>query len=174
MKKRDYIDFQSRTEPIAYLITMRTYGTWLHGEDRGSVDRRNYNRYGTPGLPPNKRILADERTALRHEPVVLNKHQREIVELAIREVCSARKYALHAVNARSNHFHSVVTSLRKPEHVMNGFKSYATRKLREAGLIGEDIKPWARQGSTPYLWSDDDLERAIDYVLNGQGDEPFQ
>ena len=31
--KRDYIEFQARNEPTGYLITFRTYGTWLHGDD---------------------------------------------------------------------------------------------------------------------------------------------
>ncbi len=35
-------------------------------------------------------------------------------------------------------------------------------------------KPWARHGSTPYLWTEEAGERAIDYVINGQGDEPFE
>jgi REP element-mobilizing transposase RayT len=174
MANRDYIDFQSRTEPLGYLITFRTYGTWLHGEDRGSVDRRNYNRYGQPDMPPNKWVLADEQAKLRNAPVILDHAQREVVESAIREVCEQRRYQLHAVNARSNHVHSVVTASRKPEHVMNSFKSFATRKLRAAGLLGSDIKPWGRHGSTPYLWTEEDLERAIDYVLNGQGNEPFR
>src|SRR5437870_12886557 len=119
MGKPDYIDFQTRTQPLACLITFRTYGTWLHGEDRGSIDRRNYNRYGTPQMPVNKRLLADETHALRHAPVVLNRNQRKVVELAIQEVCEQRKYVLHAVNARSNHVHSVVTASYKPEYVMN-------------------------------------------------------
>ena len=38
--------------PLAYLITFRSYGTWLHGDERGSVDRF-HNVYGTPRLPPN-------------------------------------------------------------------------------------------------------------------------
>jgi hypothetical protein len=25
--------------PLAYLITFRCYGTWLHGDKRGSIDR---------------------------------------------------------------------------------------------------------------------------------------
>src|SRR5262252_5519515 len=127
MSKRDYVDFQDRSEPLGFLITFRTYGTWLHGEDRGSVDRRNYNRYGTPGMPPNKRLLAEETMALRHAPVVLSPEQRIVVEDAIREVCDQRDYALHAVNVRSNHVHSVVTAPRKPEYVLNTLKSYATR-----------------------------------------------
>jgi len=173
MRKRDYIDFQNRIDPLAYLITFRTYGTWLHGDTRGSIDRRNYNRYGTPDMPANEKLLADERHALRHPPVVLNLKQRKAVELAIQEVCAQRKYTLHAVNARSNHVHSVVTALRRPEHVLNSFKSYATRKLRETDLISESLKPWARHGSTPYLWTEEELALAIDYVINGQGDEPF-
>lgn len=32
--------------PLAYLITFRTYGTWLHGDERGSVDK-NHNKFGT-------------------------------------------------------------------------------------------------------------------------------
>jgi REP element-mobilizing transposase RayT len=174
MGKRDYIDFQSRTQPLGYLITIRTYGTWLHGEDRGSVDRRNYHRYGDPGMPPNKKLLTDEQDELRHGPVTLNPAQRAVVESAIREVCEHRRFELHAVNARSNHVHSVVGAACKPEHVMNGFKAYATRKMREGGLLSSDAKAWARHGSTPYLWTEEDLERAIDYVLNGQGDEPFR
>ena len=37
----------SGSVPLAYLITFRTYGTWLHGDARGSVDRE-HNVFGTP------------------------------------------------------------------------------------------------------------------------------
>ena len=173
MSKIDYIEFQDRTQPLAYLITFRCYGTWLHGEERGSIDRRNYHRYGTPDMPANEKLLADERAALNTPPILLGRAQRNVVELAIQEVCEHRGYALHAVNARTNHVHSVVNASCKPEHVMDSFKAYATRKLREAGLLDQHVKPWARHGSTPYLWTEEQVERAIDYVINGQGDEPF-
>jgi hypothetical protein len=45
--KKDYIEFQQTDAPIGYLITFRSYGTWLHGDERGSVDR-NHRAYGTP------------------------------------------------------------------------------------------------------------------------------
>jgi hypothetical protein len=38
--------------PLAYLITFNTYGSWLHGDRRGSVDRF-HNRYGTPRVGAN-------------------------------------------------------------------------------------------------------------------------
>jgi REP element-mobilizing transposase RayT len=173
MPKRDHIDFQDRNAPLAYLITFRSYGTWLHGEDRGSVDRRHYNRYGTPDMPANKRILA-EQVALKSPPLFLDRARRAIVVSAIREVCQHRNYLLHAVNVRTNHVHSVVFGKCKPEHIMNAFKAYATRKLRETSLLGDATRPWSRHGSTPYLWTEEELERAIDYVINGQSDEPFR
>ena len=172
-RKRDYIDFQDRSQPLAYLITFRCYGTWLHGDERGSIDRRNYNRYGTPDMPANKKIFADEENELTSSTVSLNRAQREVVESAIREVCEHRQYLLYAVNVRTNHAHSVVSAPCKPEHVMDSFKSYATRKLREAGLLSADLRPWARHGSTPYLWTEEQVQRAIEYVINGHGDEPF-
>ncbi len=174
MKKTDYVDFQSLTQPLAFLITFRCYGTWLHGDERGSIDRRNFNRYGTPDMPGNTKLAKDEKLELRHAAITLDKSQRVVVEDAIREVCEHRKYGLFAVNVRTNHVHSVVTASCKPEHVMDTFKAYATRRLREAGLLGHDIRPWARHGSTPYLWTEEAVERAIDYVINGQGDEPFE
>jgi len=174
LAKRDYIDFQDRTQPLAYLITFRCYGTWLHGEERGSVDRRHYNRYGAPDMPANKKVLNEEKASLKTSRFVLNREQRSVVTSAIREVCDRRGYSLYAVNARTNHVHSVVSAGPKPEYIMNSFKAYATRKLREANLLSDDVRPWARHGSTPYLWTEEDLERAIEYVLNGQGDEPFR
>ena len=173
MGKPDYVDFQDRTRPLAYLITFRCYGTWLHGDERGSIDRRNYNRYGTPDMPANPKLLNEETAELRHRATLLSNDQRQVVELAIGEVCDFRDYVLHAVKVRTNHVHSVVSAPCNPEHVMDSFKSYATRKLREAGLLDRSIKPWARHGSTPYLWTEDDVQRAIDYVLNSQGEEPF-
>jgi REP element-mobilizing transposase RayT len=173
MEKRDYVDFQRRTQPLAFLITFRCYGTWFHGEKRGSVDRRRFHRYGSPAMPPNRKLVEDERLELRHAAVTLNKAQRVVVEDAIREVCEHRN-DLQAVDARTNHVHSVVTASCKPEHVMDTFKAYATRRLHETGLLEPNIKPWARHGSTPYLWTEEAVEKAIDYVLNGQGDEPFE
>ena len=174
MGKSDYLDFQTRTEPLAYLITFRCYGSWLHGETRGSVARRNYNRYGTPDMGPNKKILTDEKGKLMTAPVVLNQNQRRLVESAIREVCEYRSYFLYAASVRTNHVHVVVAAPCKPEHIMDSFKSYATRNLHERKFIGDDVKPWARHGSTCYLWTEEEMERAVDYGINGQGNEPFR
>ena len=171
MPKRDYIDFQDRSTPIAYLITFRCYGTWLHGDDRGSVDRRFHNRYGAPKITPNPDKVASRESLLKSPPFLLGTHEREIVESAIREVCRVREYLLYATNARTNHVHSVVSNSGKPERIMDSFKAYSTRALREAGLLGGDYKAWSRHGSTKYLWTEAEITNAVDYVLYSQGDE---
>ena len=166
-------EFNNERIPLGYLITFRSYGTWLHGDERGSVDLRNYNRYGTPDMPENRKLLADEQRELRNPAVLLCSAQRSIVKSAIEEACDHRHYALHAVSVRTNHVHSVVSAACTPEHVMNSFKAYATRKLLQANLLSKGVRPWARHGSTPYLWTQEEVERAVAYVLYGQGDEPF-
>src|SRR5947208_7148644 len=94
--------------PLAYLITFRCYGTWLHGDERGSIDRF-HNRYKSPYIPPNGRWHSYNQRALKSEALILNAAQRRSVTSAIREVCSARRWILHAVNIRTNHVHSVVS-----------------------------------------------------------------
>ena len=163
-------DFDDNEFPLAYLISFRTYGTWLHGDERGSVNRKQ-NNYGTPHIAPNPRLQKAERKLLKHPPVTLDGYQRPVVEKAIREVCEHRGYKLLAINVRTNHVHTVVSAQIKPEPILQAFQAYATRKPREAGLLARDVKPWSRHGSTPYLWKEKHVERAIDYVLNGQGDK---
>ncbi len=68
----------------------------------------------------------------------------------------------------------VVTAAKKPEPILVAFKAYATRALRRAKLLAEGTRPWARHGSTPYLWKERDVEKAIEYVLLYQGDELFR
>jgi REP element-mobilizing transposase RayT len=163
-------DFDDNEFPLAYLISFRTYGTWLHGDERGSMSRKQ-NIYGTPRIAPNPRLQQAEAKQLKHPPVRLDARQRPAVEAAIREVCENRKYWLRAINVRTNHVHTVVSALLKPEPILQAFQAYATRRLRKLGLLARNIKPWSRHGSTPYLWKQRHVERAIDYVLNGQGDD---
>ena len=162
--------FSESGVPLAYFISFRSYGTWLHGDERGSVDRF-HNVYRTPLLPPDEKKVRAMRSRMKREPVELTATRRTAVEAAIRETCNLRGWVLRAINVRTNHVHSVVTANRKPESVMNAFKANATSKMVEASVWQRDLKPWSRHGSTRYLWTERSLARAIDYVINGQGDE---
>ena len=162
-------DYDTNEYPLAYLITIRSYGTWLHGDDRASVDRINHH-YGTPMLPPDQKLENADTNQLLHSPVKFEAEQRAIIDGAIRGVCLHRGYELFAINVRTNHVHIVVAAACKPELIMNSFKSYATRHLRTSTLFADSIKPWSRHGSTRYLWKERHVEIAIDYVVNRQGE----
>jgi REP element-mobilizing transposase RayT len=157
--------------PLAYLITFRTYGTWLHGDERYSMDRHGKNVYGTPKVLPSRNLNTTMRENQDSDEFLLDGPQRGIVEQAIREVSNIRGYGLMAINIRTNHAHSVVASSRKPEIVLNAFKSNATRELWAAGLVSADQQVWSRGGSTRYLWKPSHVEGAVNYVLYGQGDD---
>jgi len=75
--------------PLEYLITFRSYGTLLHGDERGSVDRF-HNVYGTPRLPTNEQRRRYEQRLLASPAVKLNSKQRAAVEQGIRETCGLR------------------------------------------------------------------------------------
>ena len=165
------LDWDDNEGPLAYLITFRTYGTWLHGDDRLSMDRHGKNIYRTPKVLPSRNLNAMMQENQASNYFLLDGPCRGVVERAIRDVCSLRGYALHAINIRTNHTHSVVASIRKPEIVMNAFKTNATKGLRAAGKVSADQQVWSRGGSTRYLWKPSHVEGAINYVLYGQGDD---
>lgn len=157
--------------PLAYFITIRTYGTWLHGDQRGSVDRNGKNLYGAARIPLDPVYSVTMERNMNSEPFLLNGRQRTLVETAIRNVCSHRGFGLSAINVRRNHAHMVASAQAPPTSVMNAFKANATRELREAGLIEPNQRVWSRGGSTRYLWKPKNVERAINYTINSQGDD---
>ncbi len=161
-------DYFDEGIPLGYHITFRSYGTWLHGDARGSVDRF-HNRFGAPRIPRNEQWHEYNRKQLKHPPVILKPLQRELIESAIREICTTRKWTLWVTNARTNHIHSVISALCKPERIRSAIKANATKKLREAGLWQLESTPWARKGSIKWLWTERALMNAIVYVETEQG-----
>ncbi len=155
------------TQPLAYFISFRCYGTWLHGDARGSVDRR-HNLVGEPLLAPHPARERWEAGRMSHGAVGLQPAERSLVEPAIREVCVHRGWDLHAVNVRTNHVHLVVAADLSPERVLNTLKAWSTRRLRETGARAPGAPVWSRHGSTRYLWHLDAVEAACQYVNEAQ------
>jgi REP element-mobilizing transposase RayT len=152
-----------------YLITMRTYGTWLHGDPRTYVTRQ-HNQYGTPMLPADPTIHRRARKAQKHAAVLLGPEHRFVVHATIIEVCAYRKWYLHAQNVRTNHAHVIVSAEHSAERTLADLKAYTTRRLREAHLADIQAPVWSYHGSTPHLFTPDDITRAKRYVLEEQGE----
>jgi REP element-mobilizing transposase RayT len=156
--------------PLAYFITFRCYGTWLHGDTRGSIDPEHRN-YGEEPLRRDDLRVAFERREMSGRPATLDADRRHAVHAALADVCAFRSWALLALNVRTNHVHLVVAADLAPELVMNRLKARSTRALREAGMLAPDERVWSRHGSTKYLWKEEDVEQACVYVMEGQ-DKP--
>jgi REP element-mobilizing transposase RayT len=154
--------------PLAYFITFHTYGTWLPGDPRGSVDA-HHRIVRTPyvGLGEGRRDASARRLA--HPPVELRPEERTLVLRTMQEVCRHRGWVLRAANIRVNHVHVVVRAEHSPERVMNDLKAWATRRVVEAGLRPRGTRMWVRHGSTRHLWRPEAVKAACVYVVERQG-----
>jgi REP element-mobilizing transposase RayT len=162
-------EFNDAHTPLGYLITFRAHGTWLHGDERGSIDRF-HRTYGTPMLPPSLQRANYERRLRKQQPVNLDSRKRASIESGILETCTIRNWSLWAFNIRTNHVHTVVSADCKPERILSALKANATRSMREAGCWKSDRSPWVYRGSKRYLWTERQLNDAIEYVMHDQGE----
>jgi REP element-mobilizing transposase RayT len=160
-------DFSATGVPEGYLLTFRTYGSWLHGDPRGSQSRAR-STYGTPVLPPNAAWQRAERARMTGPTLHLGVADRQIVERTVAEVCRHRRWRLYAVSARTEHVHVVLTAPGRPERILEALKAWCTRRLREAARAEREAVIWSRHGSTRYLWDHKSLEEAAAYVRYGQ------
>ena len=144
------------------------FGTCLHGDKRGSVDRF-HNVYGTPKLGPVQARVRYERKLMTRAAVRLNAKQRTAVARGVREGCEKRGWDLWVVTPRTNHVQSVVTATSSPKKALSTLKTYTTKAMRESGVgkvtkvhgpIGEVEDAWGRKKS---------LVEAIADVLYDQG-----
>ena len=93
--------------------------------------------------------------------------RRTAVLEAMLAVCEHQNWTAHAAHVRTNHFHMVVTAEKDPAAALGKLKAYASRALNER--FGQRQRHWARQGSTRWLWSPNDVNDTVDYVLKRQG-----
>ena len=154
---------------MTYLITFACYGTWLHGDSRGSIDRHHHHP-GSPYLSPSPSWERFERS-LQHDPAYeLDGAARRIVLEAFQKVAAFRGWPLTAARIRSKHVHLVVDLEGTAEAAFRDFKAYATRRLRQCGQEPGRTRWWARSGSAVRLPDRESVNRAVRYVVEEQGE----
>ena len=148
---------------MTYLITFACYGSRVHGEDSGSVDRIH-------NLPADPKRAATERLQMQTPPFFMNSACRDVVLAAMRERCLLRGWRMVAAHVRTNYAHLVVEAEVRPERIMNDLKSFTSRCLNQAGRDAPNRKRWARHGSTRWLWNPEHVAAAVRYVVHAQGE----
>ena len=149
-------------EPLAYFLTWTTYGTWLPGDDR------SWSRKGESDIqPPNQLFVAMAESRMKEPAFFLSDAHQRLVEDTIRKHCGVRGWPLHAVNARTNHVHVVVTAVGyEPETARDQFKAWCTRRLKAAEAARTRF--WTEGGSCRWINQEADLEAAVFYVIEAQ------
>ncbi len=152
-------------DPIAFLFTWSTYGTWLPGDARGWVEYQHGFQLPDP-------ILELECAARMTEGAcLLAPHQRERVHKQVTETCQHKRWLLHAVNCRTNHVHVVLSSPAPPKIIREQLKAWCTRRLNEQqvelGIPEAERRRnwWTERGSIRWIFNESDLAAAIEYVL---------
>ena len=61
--------YEENEFPLAYLLTFRTFGSWLHGDEQESVGRDGRNHYGKPRIQPKPEFKAAMKVARLHQKI---------------------------------------------------------------------------------------------------------
>jgi REP element-mobilizing transposase RayT len=157
----------SNEDPIAFMFTWSTYGTWLPGDERGWVEYRRGLRLPDPIRELEAAAKMSE-TACR-----LNREQREQVHLQVVETCAHKGWELYAVNCRSNHLHAVISASAMPKMMREQLKAWCSRRLNDfqrAQSLEVRENWWAQRGSIRWIYDPNGLEAAVLYVRDGQDD----
>lgn len=164
---------KDRQDPITLFITWTTYGSWLPGGSKGWTKWKS-------GIQQPQQLLEDWcRGRMKEDVVVLNGAHRKIVENVIRDHSRIRNWNLHAVSARSNHVHVVVTVIPRQgnreyraadgiKRVRDELKANATRVLRRCANPLHNNKIWTTGGDIQFIDSEDDLDRVVIYAKEAQ------
>jgi REP element-mobilizing transposase RayT len=140
---------------VGYMVTWRTYGSWLPGDERG---------YVTDGqiLPGDLKTLERGKKRLKSPAVKLNKKEIQLVRNTILNEAERIGQKIIALTVCTNHIHLTARPHPKSiEDIIGRYKSITTRALWEIGRKG---RIWTKGYDKRFCFSEEELTRKIQYV----------
>ena len=169
---------------LTWLLTNTTYGTWLPGDERGSVtsvrDRRvsdpvtrsrvEHDRPGEPWEPSRPGLRRTARALLKGPPIFLTVPQAEAVLAQFLETAEYREWTMLAASIMANHYHLVVQASDdwEADRILADLKAYGTRKLNQAYGKPKSGTWWTSKGSKRRLKDERAIADGVYYVLHKQ------
>jgi REP element-mobilizing transposase RayT len=147
----------------AYHITWGTYGTRLHGDPRGTVDRQ-HNEFATPVLGFDGHRWEREKDNLNFPPVVLTHDQMCLVEELIPIICERDHWIYRTCAAGPDHVHVVLTSEHDSETIRRLLKRWLSQEMSKRFPLPKGAVWWAECGSIRWIDSEGYYKNAKDYV----------
>jgi len=158
--------------PLAYHITFGTYGTRLHGDARGTVDR-SMNRPGDPIIGADPAWWEMERKKLRFEPVIFTPEQMCYAELMMPAVCARGGWDFRTGAGGPDHAHVVLRADAEGDAVRKWFKRWLGEALSEKWPRPEGATWWAEGGSVKWVWTDGYYHAVYGYVDGQRASGPY-
>ena len=151
------------SRPLGYFLSWGTYGTRLHGDPRGTVDRANNDRED-PVLGPDEERWEYERGKMKFSPVILTREQCLFAESTIPANCERGVWKYHTCAAAPDHVHVILASEHEPKTIRRILKRRLGQAMSEKWHLDAGATWWAECGSIKWLIDSSYFSNAIGYV----------
>ena len=149
--------------PLAYHLTFGTYGTRLHGDERGTVSRA-HNRFGEPIIGRDADWERIEQSQLKFPPVVLTGDQQRQIEQVLPEICNRGGWEYHIAAGQPDHVHVMLTSPNDGKAIRKWLKTWLGQALSTRWPLAPGQTWWAEGGSVRFIWNDAYLANVFEYI----------
>jgi len=140
---------------VGYMVTWRTYGSWLPGDERGYVTNGQV-------LQGDLKILERNKKRQKSPAVKLNKNEIQLVRQTILNQAKEIGQKIVAFTVCTNHIHLTARPHSNSiEEIVGRYKSTTTRALWELGRKG---RIWTKGYDKRFCFSKEGLKRRIEYV----------
>jgi REP element-mobilizing transposase RayT len=153
-------------------VIINTFGTWLHGDERGFRSRKH--RIHSSGdyrdrPPPEEHAgLHEFQKAHARREVTIDRSRRRTVGQALLTALLHRHYRILALAVGKVHAHALV-ELPESLATVKAIVGDAKRKSSRAAKTQLPGTVWASGGTFKMVKDDDHLRRANDYIMYDQG-----
>jgi len=152
--------------PLAYHITFGTYGTRLHGDERGTVDR-DHHQFGEPFLEPDMVRQHESEERLKFPPVVLNAVQCEFIQSLVPSICERGGWRYIVAAAAPDHVH---VCLSAPDILGDKIEPWLKRWISEAlssrWPLPKGARWWAKNGSVKWVFDEAYFSNVKQYIAS--------
>ena len=162
------------SDPIAYHITFGTYGTRLHGDERGTI-HRSENKPGDPIIGSDPGWWSQERGILRFEPVVLDRSKMLHAESLATAICDRGGWKCLNCAAGPDHFHLLVRCDKRRaegEAIRKWFKRWLGEGMSARWPLPEGATWWSEGGSVRWVWTRAYFDHVFDYLKRQRATRP--
>ena len=159
-----------------WLLTWTTYGSWLPGDERGSIgifhdqdeNAIEHNKRGQSVADASEALRKYSKSQMKGDELRLVLEQARVLVTQFHCTAAFRKWRFLAVAIMANHIHLIVNvhGDPDPETILRDFKSYGSRALNLQWGKPKSDTWWTESGSKRKLDTDNSVIGATGYVCD--------